>query len=79
MTPAINYYWSRTGNKLFAGVVDTCDYSDFRRFHDNRYDFFVGNNNIGNNLSLVSMTLAIKQLQQYQLAYISKGTLNKKS
>jgi hypothetical protein len=36
-----------------------------------------GNNNAGGNLSHVTTTPAMKQLQQYQLAYISKWTLSK--
>jgi hypothetical protein len=35
---------------------------------------FASNNDTSDNLSQVSTTPAMKQLQQYQLAYISKQT-----
>jgi hypothetical protein len=50
---------------FIAGVNDT---GDFNRFHDNDDYFFAANNDTGANLSPVSKTPAMKQLQQYQLA-----------
>jgi hypothetical protein len=38
---------------------------------------FAGNNDTGDNQLPVTMTTAMKQLQQYQLPYTLKGTLGK--
>jgi hypothetical protein len=47
---------------------------DFQRFHDTGNLFFASNNDTGDNLSPVSTTPTMKQLQQYQVAEISEGT-----
>jgi hypothetical protein len=65
MTPVINLSPVTMAVSIIAGNNDTGDKAC--------------NNNISNNLSLVSATTAMKHLQQNnQLAYTSKCTLSKK-
>ncbi len=69
-----------TGDKPFAGVNDTDDKlwpvsltPEIKPCHG----FFIDSMTPAINFFAVTTTSAMKQLQQYQLAYISKGTFKK--